>query len=161
MPPGRIVFFTSDEDHLYLPAAKRWGSRLRSTDGGVYMAWSRGSKVDPASLGESEESAVLKAFVDWFALQAAERIIYTYQSSFGKTAAESTDAPNLDVNYTRCLAADTRWGATTAAPAGTAADAPWVVEWKDAGGVAYDVSQVPGANVAPQAQTQEAMRVEL
>ena len=98
--------------------------------------------MDASTLGADDHAAVLKAIVDWFALLASERLVYTYQSSFGKTAAEASDAPNLDVNYTRCLAADERWGdgeAPVIVP-------PWVVEWAEAGGgVAYDVSRVPGA----------------
>ena len=63
-----------------------------------------------STLGADDHAAVLKAIVDWFALLASERLVYTYQSSFGKTAAEASAAPNLDVNYTRCLKADERWG---------------------------------------------------
>ena len=60
-------------------------------------------------------------------------------------AAEASSAPNLDVNHTRCLAADARW-----APAEAEAEtrAPWSVEWAEAvarGGVTYDVRGVPGA----------------
>ena len=69
----------------------------------------------------------------------------------GKTAAESSDVPNLDVNHTRCKAADARWGALPPPPAqqdtkGDDDAAPWLdAEWADSAGVAYDVTKVPGA----------------
>ena len=128
VPAGVRVFFTADDDKLYPLARDRWGGRLRTHTGGVYMPWSRGGKVDAASLGKEDEAAVIKAFVDWFALQGASRIIYTHQSSFGKTAAESAETPNVDVNFTRCAQAE--------------ADG---VVWGEAQSVTYDVSKVPGA----------------
>ena len=145
VPPHATVFFTADEDHFYAVAKRQWGTRVRTVEGGVFMPWSRGGKVDAASLGDAEQEAVFKAIVDWFALQRAERIVYTHQSSFGKTAAESSDAPNIDVNHTRCLAADARWGAAGGGEGGAAA--VWEVEWGEAadGGVTYDTSAVPGA----------------
>ena len=158
VPPRATVFFTADDDAFYDPARAQWGERLLHTDGGVFMPWSRGGKVDAKSLGEEAEAAVLKAVVDWFALQRADRLVYTYQSSFGKTAAESSDAPNLDVNHTRCVIADERWqghprdserGAESAdGEYRLATDAPWVHEWAEraSAGVAYDVSKVPGAS---------------
>ena len=82
-------------------------------------------------MGDADADAVLKAFVDWFALQAASRIVYTHQSSFGKTAAEASDAPNVDVNFTSCASAE-------------AAGLTW--ENLDTGAtVTYDTSGVPGA----------------
>jgi hypothetical protein len=165
VPPGATVFFTADDDSFYEPARRLWGDRMRAVlDGGVFEPWSRGSKVDPVTLGEDSEAAMLKAFVDWFALRRAGRLVYTHQSSFGKTAAEANDAPNVDVNHTRCGAADARWSAALlagaaagdsagSARAGSDADrlaareAAWAAEWAavSANGVTYDTSQVPGA----------------
>lgn len=146
VPPGATIFFTADDDSLYPLAAKRWGARLRTTDGGVYLPWSRGGKVDAASLGDAERRAVLKAIVDWFALRSATRIVYTYQSSFGKTAAEASSAPNLDVNHSRCVLADARWGAAVgAAAAPDALDTEWA---ENGDGVAYDASTVPGSKAS-------------
>jgi hypothetical protein len=99
----------------------------------------------------NDTQAVLKAFLDWFALQSADRILYTYQSSFGKTAAESSDAPNLDVNHTRCLLAEDRWESVRSVAYGKKVDVEeWKVEWEEqaAQGVAYDISKVPGARSA-------------
>lgn len=169
VPPGASVFFTADDGALYAPARARWGERLLSVEGGVFMPWSRGGKVDASTLGEEDERAVLKAVVDWFALKRAHRIVYTYQSSFGKTAAEASDAPNLDVNQTRCAASEMYWrqrvgeggaGATAEGVTDEGATANgatvesvaqgqalWEYEWSQvsANGVAYDLSQVPGA----------------
>lgn len=106
---------------------------MREVRGGVYQAWSKGSKVDASSLGSKEEEAVLKAFVDWFSLHRASMIVYTYGSSFGKTAAEASDAPNLDVNHTSCLAAE-------------ADGRDWSNDLPERGAdVSYDTSRVPGA----------------
>ena len=93
---------------------------MREVKGGVYQAWSKGSKVDASSLGSKEEEAVLKAFVDWFSLHRASMIVYTYGSSFGKTAAEGSDSPNVDVNQTRCANDEARGGADSARAAGSA-----------------------------------------
>ena len=41
---------------------------------------------------------MIKAVVDWFALEGAASIIYTTGSSFGKTAAESSSVINIDLN---------------------------------------------------------------
>ena len=60
VPPHATVFFTADEDSFYAPAKARWGERLRTVDGGVFMPWSRGGKVDAATLGDGEEEAVIK-----------------------------------------------------------------------------------------------------
>ena len=138
VPPDASVFFTADDDTFYAPAAVRWGARLIKHDGGVYAPWSAGGKVDASQLTEEAEVAVLKAIVDWFALQAASRIIYTHQSSFGKTAAESSSAPNVDVNFTACARAEAAWGGG----GGT-----WAEEWAErvGAGITYDVSRVPGA----------------
>ena len=186
-----LVFFTADEDIFYPAAKKKWGeARLRTFDGGVFMPWSRGGKVDASTLNDGDQQvnktricmnaplilsrtlpltltftltlhsspintndtqAVLKAFLDWFALQSADRILYTYQSSFGKTAAESSDAPNLDVNHTRCLLAEDRWESVRSVAYGKKVDVEeWKVEWEEqaAQGVAYDISKVPGARSA-------------
>ena len=152
VPPDATVFFTADDDALYRPAKALWGARLLSVDGGVFMPWSRGGKVEASTLGADDEQAVLKAVVDWFALRRASRIVYTYQSSFGKTAAEASDAPNVDVNQTRCVLAEQRWSlraggdGAAAARDGATAVTQWEYEWSHAGdGVAYDVSMVPGA----------------
>jgi hypothetical protein len=132
VPPRARVFFTADDDRLYPLARTRWGGRLLTHTGGVFMPWSRGTRVDASSLGEDDEAALVKAFVDWFALQSASRIVYTHQSSFGKTAAEATDAPSIDVNYTRCATAEAEGvGWDTLPPRGTA--------------ITYDTSRVPGA----------------
>jgi hypothetical protein len=146
VPRDAAVFFTADDDSFYPTAKKRWGERLLTSGAGVFKPWSSGGKVDPASLGDADEAAMLKAFVDWFALQRAARIVYTYQSSFGKTAAEATDAPNLDVNFTRCRTADERWGALPSADGASGAaeaddEPPWLAaEWANAAGVVYDTS---------------------
>lgn len=118
--PNEKVFFTTDDDSLYEVAQRRWRTRLTTQQGKVYRAWSQGSAVDARNLGEEDEvvvcptsthppsnvssirllrqEAVLKAVVDWFALQGASSILYTTQSSFGKTAAESSSVINLDLN---------------------------------------------------------------
>lgn len=135
VPPRVPVFFTADDDALYAPARQHWGARLLTDEGGkVYEPWSRGGKVDAATLGEDAEQSVIKAFVDWFALQSASRIVYTHQSSFGKTAAESTTAPNVDVNYTRCVLVE-------------AGRRSWQSLWEEQSGssMTYDTSKVPGA----------------
>ena len=54
---------------------------------------------------DGERDAVRKAFVDWFAIQDAGFIVYTTGSSFGKTAAEASAAPNVDVGLLRCATA--------------------------------------------------------
>lgn len=150
VPRDAAVFFTADEDSLYAPARRRWDSRLIEFEGGVFMPWSKGGKVDAATLGDDDERAVLKAIVDWFMLQRASRLVYTYQSSFGKTAAEASDAPNLDVNQTRCIAAEQLWS-SRAEEGGTGGgdggqQQQWEYEWAaTADGVAYDTSKVPGA----------------
>ena len=55
-----------------------------------------------------------------------------------RQAAESSDAPNLDVNHTRCAAAETKWASATTSAEDV--DAHWEAEWADAGsGVSYDV----------------------
>ena len=46
---------------------------------------------------------MLKAFADWFVLRYASLLVWTYGSSFSKTAAEASPMPNLDVNHTRCI----------------------------------------------------------
>ena len=84
---------------------------MRAHAGAVFGPWSRGGHVDAAQIGETEEHAVIKAFVDWFALQRASLIVYTFGSSFGKTAAEGSESPNIDVNQTRCAADEARGGA--------------------------------------------------
>jgi len=60
--------------------------------------------------------------------------VYTHQSSFGKTAAESNDAPNVDVNHTRCSQVE-------------AEGQPWQELWEVArtSTITYDTSKVPGA----------------
>jgi hypothetical protein len=132
VPPHARVFFTADDDSLYALAKARWADRLLLHPGTVYEAWSRGSKVDAATLEDRDEMAVVKAFVDWFALQRSARIVYTHQSSFGKTAAEATDAPNVDVNFTTCASAEDDG-----------------LQWSDlpdvGASITYDTSKVPGA----------------
>jgi len=130
VPPEEYVpvFFTSDDDDFYPAARKLWGSRLREQSGEVYGPWSRGGAQSAEKLDEDDENAVIKAFVDWFALQQSSVIIYTYGSSFAKTAAEGSEAPNIDVNHTRCRAED----------AGVMAHAVPMNR------VTYDTSKVPG-----------------
>jgi len=109
VPDGGHVFFTSDETSLLPAARKQWGDRLREVQGGVFEPWSSGTAVNPSGLGPDDELAVIKTFVDWFALESSTSIVYTYASSFGKTAAEASDAVAIDVNHTRCIA-DERLG---------------------------------------------------
>jgi len=131
--PGSHVFFTTDDDSLYAAARAHWGDLLRTQDGTVYAAWSRGSAVDASTLGEKEEESVLKAFVDWFSVEASTAIIYTTGSSFGKTAAEASAVINIDLNHTKCNAH---------AEAGR----DWSNAWPtDPSAVSYDTSLVPGA----------------
>ena len=135
VPPRARVYFTADDDTLYAHARKLWGVRLLADQGGkVFQPWSTGGKVDATTLGADDEAAMVKAFVDWFALQAASRVVYTHQSSFGKTAAESNDAPHVDVNHTRCSQVE-------------AEGHPWQELWEAArtSTITYDTSQVPGA----------------
>ena len=66
------------------------------------------------------------------ATQAAHRIVYTHQSSFGKTAAEASTAPNIDVNFTRCVAAE-------------ADGSGWEDLHEGSHTMTYDTSKVPGA----------------
>ena len=135
VPPHARVYFTADDDTLYAHARKLWGVRLLADQRGkVFQPWSTGGKVDAATLGADDEAAMVKAFVDWFALQAASRVVYTHQSSFGKTAAESNDAPNVDVNHTRCSQVE-------------AEGQPWQELWEVArtSTITYDTSKVPGA----------------
>ncbi|KAL1521746.1 hypothetical protein AB1Y20_021401 [Prymnesium parvum] len=133
VPPNENVFFTSDDDSLYAAAQKRWGSRLRLQQGKVYQAWSQGSAIDASKLKDDDEEAVLKAVVDWFALEASTSIIYTTGSSFGKTAAESSSVVNIDLNHTKCRAH-------------AAAGRDWSNAWPtDPSAVSYDTSLVPGA----------------
>ena len=63
--------------------------------------------MDPAPLTLSDEKAVLKTFVDWFALESSTSLLFTYGSSFGKSAAEASDAPSMEVNHTRCTQDET------------------------------------------------------
>ena len=100
------VFFTADEDELYPHAREQWGERLTEQSGGVYAPWAAGTAVTADSLGDGEREAVRKAFVDWFAIQGAGFIVYTTGSSFGKTAAEASAAPNVDVGHARCTLAE-------------------------------------------------------
>ena len=100
------VFFTADEDELYPHARELWGERLTEQSGGVYAPWAAGTAVTADSLGDGEREAVRKAFVDWFAIQGAGFIVYTTGSSFGKTAAEASAAPNVDVGHARCTLAE-------------------------------------------------------
>jgi len=131
--PQTNVFFTTDDDSLYAAARTQWGPRLRTQQGHVYAAWSRGSHVDVSTLSEKDEEAVLKAVVDWFALEAATSIIYTTGSSFGKTAAESSSVINIDLNHTKCNDH-------------FAAGRDWSNAWPtDPSVVSYDTSLVPGA----------------
>ena len=69
--------------------------------------------IDPATLGDDDERDVLKAFVDWFALQSASLVVYTHGSPYGLAAAESSDAPAIDVNHTRCRAEERPDGTVT------------------------------------------------
>ena len=51
-----LVFFTADEDIFYPAAKKKWGeARLRTFDGGVFMPWSRGGKVDASTLNDGDQ----------------------------------------------------------------------------------------------------------
>ena len=76
---------------------------------------------------------MLKAVVDWFALERASSIVYTTASSFGKTAAEASSVINIDLNHTKCLAH-------------AAAGRDWSNAWPtDPSLVSYDTSAVPGA----------------
>ena len=158
------MFFTADEDRFYAPAEALWGARLRThRGGGVFMPWSTGRRVEAGSLSEGDEAAVVKALVDWFALQASRRIVYTHQSSFGKTAAESADVPNTDVNFTRCAQAEAG-GRRTCTPyacmhvcilscvwhvhctsAQAEADGRGWADEREGAAITYDVSRVPGA----------------
>ena len=106
VPPDADVFFTADEDELYPHARELWGERLTEQSGGVYAPWAAGTAVTADSLGDGEREAVRKAFVDWFAIQGAGFIVYTTGSSFGKTAAEASAAPNVDVGHARCTLAE-------------------------------------------------------
>tara|TARA_B110001452_G_scaffold177498_1_gene148894 strand:+ start:58 stop:1458 length:1401 start_codon:yes stop_codon:yes gene_type:complete len=131
---GTSVFFTSDDDSLRPAAREEFGERFFEMKGGVYQAWSRGSKVDVAAqpLRSEEEDAVIKAFADWFALRYASLLVWTYGSSFSKTAAEASGMPNIDVNSSRCVedeATGVRGG--SAMPSST--------------NVQYDTTLVPGA----------------
>jgi len=126
------VFFTADDDSLRPAAKQLWAGRLIEIQGGVYEHWSRGGKVEREQLADSDEEAVLKAFADWFALRHASLLVWTYGSSFGKTAAAASGAPNIDVNHTRCAEDE-----ATGVPGGSAS--PSVTN------VQYDVSKVPGA----------------
>jgi len=112
---AKLVFFTADDDNLYPAAQKEWGGRFRSAEGAVFSPWSRGGHVNASLLGVAEERAVIKAFVDWFALERAKLLVYTFGSSFGKTAAEASDSPNIDVNQTRCKADEETGGSAHAA----------------------------------------------
>ena len=132
---GTKVFFTADDASLQPTARELWKGRLLEIGGGVYEHWSRGGKVSKEQLRAADEEAVLKAFADWFALRYASVLVWTYGSSFGKTAAEASDAPNLDVNHTRCLEDE-----ATGIPGGSAS--PSVTNMQ------YDVTKVPGAKGA-------------
>ena len=71
---------------------------------------------------------MLKTFVDWFALAASTSVVFTYASAFGKTAAEASEAPTLDLNHTSCIV-DERLGRNwTNTPPGSRLSAEFAVE---------------------------------
>ena len=84
--PRATVFFTADDDAFCDPH----GVNDSCTPTGASSCHGRGRQGRREEPGEEAEAAVLKAVVDWFALQRADRLVYTYQ--FGKTAAESSYA---------------------------------------------------------------------
>ena len=100
------IYLAADDEQLLVEARRRWADRVRAQEGGVFAPWDipRGEAVDPATLADDDERALLKAFVDWFALQSASLIVYTHGSPYGLAAAESSDAPAIDVNHARCRA---------------------------------------------------------